>query len=148
MAELLDGNNNNEAKRFIQSMDDCISVLQGDLSQPGTPAIVLKLSSSWNKLKALFSSSLEKPNNDTVTKVIGQEETFVTGCSESDKITFSETPLVEEAKYNDKSQSTECTNPILSSDETHSHNSIPNSNNTSTSQEAAVWDFTSSGLLK
>lgn len=38
-------------KADIKSIDVCISVLQGDLHQPGTPAIVLKLAASWQKLK-------------------------------------------------------------------------------------------------
>lgn len=34
------------------SISSCISVLEGDLQQPGTPAIVLKLAASWEKLKS------------------------------------------------------------------------------------------------
>jgi len=39
----------------VQSINDCISVLQGDLHQPGTPAIVLKLAASWQKLLSVIS---------------------------------------------------------------------------------------------
>lgn len=39
----------------IKSIENCISVLQGDLHQPGTPAIVLKLAASWQKLKDFLS---------------------------------------------------------------------------------------------
>lgn len=39
----------------IRSVENCISVLQGDLHQPGTPAIVLKLTASWQKVKDFLS---------------------------------------------------------------------------------------------
>ena len=38
------------------AINSCITVLQGDLTQPGTPAIVLKLAASWEKLKLYFQS--------------------------------------------------------------------------------------------
>lgn len=50
-----------EAAVQIQSIDDCISVLQGDLHQPGTPAIVLKLAASWQKVKKALLSGSSKP---------------------------------------------------------------------------------------
>ncbi len=40
----------------IESINSCICVLQGNLHQPGTPAIVLKLEASWEKLKPFLSS--------------------------------------------------------------------------------------------
>lgn len=40
-----------DLKAAIDSISSCISVLLGDLQQPGTPAIVLKLAASWEKLK-------------------------------------------------------------------------------------------------
>lgn len=46
-----------EAGTSLQSIEDCISVLQGDLHQPGTPAVVLKLASSWKKMKTFLTST-------------------------------------------------------------------------------------------
>lgn len=51
-----------ECEATIASISCCISVLLGDLTQPGTPAIVLKLVSSWEKLKLYF---LNLPQGDT-----------------------------------------------------------------------------------
>lgn len=39
------------AAEAAAAINSCITVLQGDLTQPGTPAIVLKLAASWEKLK-------------------------------------------------------------------------------------------------
>lgn len=41
-----------EEQATIGSIDNCISALQGDLNQPGTPAIILRLTASWQKLKS------------------------------------------------------------------------------------------------
>lgn len=41
-----------DIQECLKSVEDCISVLQGDLHQPGTPAIVLKLAATWQKVKA------------------------------------------------------------------------------------------------
>ena len=40
-----------ELQSLFRDIDSCMAVLQGDLHQPGTPAVVLKLESLWNKLK-------------------------------------------------------------------------------------------------
>lgn len=43
-----------DSEADIRSIDNCITVLQEGLHQPGTPAIVLKLAASWQQLKALL----------------------------------------------------------------------------------------------
>ena len=52
-----------DTRNLLQSIDECISILQGDLYQPGTPAVVLKLASSWQKLKP-FLAHHEQNNSD------------------------------------------------------------------------------------
>ena len=48
----------------IKSVENCLTVLQGDLHQPGAPAIVLKLASSWQTIKTLLLSQSGKQLQD------------------------------------------------------------------------------------
>lgn len=52
-----------EVQGFIKSIGDCISVLQGDLHQPGATAIVLKLAASWQKLHPFLTNLLQNGVN-------------------------------------------------------------------------------------
>lgn len=58
----------NEADSMIRSIDICISLLQDDLSQPGSSAIFLKLVASWKRFKSSFNfpevSELKKQNEN------------------------------------------------------------------------------------
>ena len=42
-----------------QSIESCISILLGNLQQPGIPAVVLKLSSSWKKVKPFLKEIMD-----------------------------------------------------------------------------------------
>lgn len=43
----------------VESISSCISILKGDLHQPGTPAIVFKLAASWDKLKQYLCKTIK-----------------------------------------------------------------------------------------
>ena len=58
----------------IKSIDDCISVLQGDLHQPGTPAIVLKLTASWEKFKSFVTERLLRQQEDSGLQKANHEQ--------------------------------------------------------------------------
>lgn len=62
-----------DSEADIRSIDNCITVLQEGLHQPGTPAIVLKLAASWQKLKALLC-----PPSPVVVQLPQGEEGLVT----------------------------------------------------------------------
>ena len=65
-----------ELQASIESIRDCISVLQGDLHQPGTPAIVLKLAASWQKLQPSLTHFLKTSSGDGE---LSQQETSTAG---------------------------------------------------------------------
>lgn len=60
-----------EVQASMKSVEDCISVLQGDLHQPGTPAIVLKLAASWQKLHLFLTNYL---NSSTGVQIATTEK--------------------------------------------------------------------------
>ena len=61
-----------DIKASIKSIEDCISVLQGDLHQPGTPAIVLKLAASWQKLCPFLTNLAHRaPAEDQKQETVG-----------------------------------------------------------------------------
>lgn len=72
-----------EVGTLLRSIDDCISVLQGDLHQPGTPAVVLKLASSWHKVKSFLTpkSHEQSYSDNNIVAMVNDEENSSYTCS-------------------------------------------------------------------
>jgi len=68
-----------ELETLFHDIDRCMSVLQGDLHQPGTPAVVLRLESLWNKLKMSSQNCISDGGNSVA--IVGNENTGGAGVS-------------------------------------------------------------------
>lgn len=79
-----------DSKAAIDSISSCISVLLGDLQQPGTPAIVLKLASSWENLKLYLP-----PGEASLQLSTEQEENVQTDSSEGTLLQMEDTSCAE-----------------------------------------------------
>ena len=92
----------------IRSIDNCITVLQEGLHQPGTPAIVLKLAASWQKLKDSLcppSTVVQLPQGEEELVTLSDNEGTVAAVFEVPKMNeHTETQVAADSNLETKSQ--------------------------------------------
>ena len=151
-----------EVNSLFQGIDNCISVLQGDLHQPGTPAIVLKLASSWAKVKSLVLAPHQLlQDSDSSVAIVKSEQVTEWEAGEGSKALdeldrnltcMAQPQSLDKAAYTSESiATTENTAVRHEHCELHSNFLVPNAENPMAESgkqlETGLTAFTSSGLL-